>query len=450
MNLLAEIFQTILDLGAPVFLPIVILIIGLIVGLRPSRAIASGLTLGVAFVGIGLVIDFMGASVGATAQEFVEGLGIQLNALDMGWAPALGLAWTWNYAFIMFPVQIGINLIMLLLGQTDTLNVDMWNVANKIFTAFIITTVTNNVWIGFAIAIIQIILELKNADATKYQLMELTGIPGVSMPHPMFLSNIIFYPISRLLDKIPFMRTHLDADELRNKIGILGENHVMGFFVGTIMGLVAGQGTAALMTGIQAGTALTLFPMVSKLFMTALTPISDAANKFVTERFPGRDLVIGLDWPILAGNPEIWVAIILTIPVALITSIILPGNGVLPFGNLMNVCVCAAAFMSTKGNLKKMTFISWIMVPILLWSATAFAPMLTSLAVAHGTTLPEGQLMAWWGMDIAEIRWMAVELVKGNIFGIVAALGFVGLAVYYFKAQKTEEKEAATRMGIEL
>jgi PTS system galactitol-specific IIC component len=268
------------------------------------------------------------------------------------------------------------------------------------------------------------------------------------MPHPMFLSNIIFYPISKLLDKVPFMKSQVNAETLKDQIGIFGENHIMGFIVGTAVGLAGGQGMQAVMTGIQAGTALTLFPMVSKLFMTALTPISEAANDFVARKFPGRELVIGLDWPILAGNPEIWVAIILTIPVALGVALVLPGNSVLPFGNLMNVCVCAAAFMSTKGNLKKMTLISWIMVPVLLWSATAFAPMLTQLAIANGQVFADGQLMAWWGMDFAEIRWMIVEVLRGNVFGIAAGIGFLGLTYYYFKAQVQEEKEAAIRLGI--
>ena len=325
MQVLANIFQSILNLGAPVFLPIVILIIGLIVGLKPTKAVSAGLTLGVAFVGISMVISFMSSTVGVAATHFVENTGIQLTALDMGWAPALGLCWQWQYAFIMFPVQIGVNMIMLALGMTSTLNVDMWNVANKIFTAFLVASVTNNAILGFAAATVQIIGELKNADATKRQLTELTGVPGISMPHPMFLSNIIFYPVSKLLDKIIPTKTNLNAAALKEKIGIFGENHIMGFIIGTLVGLVAGMGVgSSLMLGIQAGAALTIFPMVSKLFMTALTPISDAANTWVKKRFPGKEMVIGLDWPILAGNPEIWVAIILTIPVALGVALVLP------------------------------------------------------------------------------------------------------------------------------
>lgn len=448
MDVLQSVFQGILDMGAAVFLPIIIFIIGLIVGLRPGKAISAGLTLGVAFIGINMVIGFMGSTVGVAAQSFVENTGVQLTALDMGWAPALGLCWSWTYAFLMFPVQIGINVIMLLLGWTKTLNVDMWNVANKIFTAFLVASVTGSAILGFVAAIGQIILELKNADATKNQITELTGVPGISMPHPMFLSNIIFYPISKLLDKIPFMRYQLNAANLRSKIGIFGENHVMGFIVGTIIGLIGGQGLTSLMTGVQAGAALTLFPMVSKLFMTALTPISDAANAFIKKRFPGREMTIGLDWPILAGNPEIWVAIIFTIPVALGVAMILPGNTVLPFGNLMNVCVCAAAFVACKGNLTKMITISWLMVPVLCWSASDFAPMLTQLAQStNPSILPAGQLLAWWGMDIAEIRWALIEAIRLNPIAIAAMAGFIVLAFLYLRWQKKEEHDAAVRMG---
>lgn len=450
MELLASFFQAILDLGSSVFMPLVVMIIGLIVGLKPSKAFGAGLTLGVAIVGINLVVSYMSTSIGEPVQGFVETLGLQLSGLDMGWSPALGLVWSWRYVFLMFVIQIAINVVMLLLNQTDTLNVDMWNVANQGFTAFLIYCVTGSVVAGFIAGGIQVILELKSSDATKYQIQELTGCPGIGMPHPMFLSNIIFYPIACALDKVFPAETKLDCAALQDKIGIFGENHVIGFILGTVIGLIAGQGEQAFATGVMAATALTLFPMVSKLFMTALTPISEAASAWVQKRFPGRQMVVGLDWPILAGNSEIWVAIILTIPVALAVSLVLPGNTVLPFGNLMNVCVCAAAFVSCKGDLRKMIVISWLMVPILCWSASDFAPMLTQLAQEVGGTLPEGGLqLAWWGMDIAEVRWAAVEACRGNVGGIAAIVGYLALCIPYFKAQRKEERAAAERMGVE-
>ena len=52
MEMLASVFQGLLDLGAAVFLPIVLFIIGIIVGMKPGKAFSSALTLGVAFIGI--------------------------------------------------------------------------------------------------------------------------------------------------------------------------------------------------------------------------------------------------------------------------------------------------------------------------------------------------------------------------------------------------------------
>ena len=446
MQMLQMVFQGLLNLGAAVFLPIVLFIIGLIVGMKPGKAFSSALTLGVAFVGINLLISYMGETVGGACTTIVKHTHTTLKYIDMGWAPALGLAWQWPYAFLMFPVQIGINVIMLLIGKTDCLNVDMWNVGNKVFTAFLVTCACNNVIIGFIVAIIQIIAELKNADYTKYQILELTGVPSVGMPHCMFLSNIFFYPISSLLDKIMPETKPLNAQEIRNKIGIFGENHIIGFIMGTVIGLVAKQGSAALLLGVQTGTALTLFPMVSQLFMTALTPISEAASDWVKKKFPGRELIIGLDWPILAGNPEIWVAIIFTIPVALIFSLILPNNTALVLGNLMNVCVCAPLFLAMRGDILKMTIISWIWCPILSYAASEMGPLLTNLAKTAGSYNTN---ITWWGCDIAEIRFALYEAARGNVIGVACVVGIVILGVVYFKKFAPErEKAAKERLGI--
>ena len=446
MEMLTVIFQGLLDLGASVFLPIVLFIIGMIVGMKPGKAFSSALTLGVAFVGINLLISYMGDTVGAAFTTIVDNTHTSLKYIDMGWAPALGLAWQWKYAFLMFPVQIGINVLLLLMGMTDCLNVDMWNVGNKVFTAFLVTCACNNVIVGFVVAIIQIIAELKNADYTKYQILELTGVPSVGMPHCMFLTNIFFYPISDLLDKILPETKPMNAQAIRNKIGIFGENHVIGFIMGTIIGIIAGQGKGALLLGVQAGTALTLFPMVSQLFMTALTPISEAASEWVKSTFPGRELIIGLDWPILAGNPEIWVAIILTIPVALVFSVILPGNTALVLGNLMNVCVCAPLFLAMRGDILKMTIISWIWCPILSYAASVMGPLLTNLAKDAGTYNTN---ITWWGCDIAEIRFALYEAARGNVVGIVCVIAIVLIGIAYFKKfAPAREKAAKERLGL--
>ena len=162
------------------------------------------------------------------------------------------------------------------------------------------------------------------------------------------------------------------------------------------------------------------------------------------KKFPGRELIIGLDWPILAGNSEIWVAIILTIPVALIFSLILPGNTALVLGNLMNVCVCVPLFLAMKGDVLKMCIVSWFWCPILSYAASVMGPLLTSLANTAGTY---NTGITWWGCDIAEIRFAIYEAATGNMIGIVACVAVVALGILYFlKLAPAREKAAKERL----
>ena len=88
MQILYNIFNTILDAGAVVMLPIIITIIGLIFRVKLSKAFRSGLTIGIGFAGINLVINMMKSNLGPAAQAMVQNFGIKLDILDVGWVPS--------------------------------------------------------------------------------------------------------------------------------------------------------------------------------------------------------------------------------------------------------------------------------------------------------------------------------------------------------------------------
>ena len=302
-----NILNYILGLGAAIFLPIIMIIIGLIIKMKFKRALISGLTLGVAFTGMNVVLGFMFDTISPVASAFVEKTGIQLNIIDVGWSPMSAIAWAWPYALFMFPLQIGINLLMLFFKQTDILNVDLWNVWGKIFTATMVAAITGNIMLGFVAAAIQVIVELKIGEATQKRTQEITGIPGVTCTHYMTLLCVIMEPVNKLLDYIPLLKKeNANADKLKDKIGIFGENSVMGFIIGGLIAILAGYSIKdTLNVAIKVGTALVLFPMVAKLFMQALAPIADAASEFMKSKFKDREIYIGLDWPFMAGQSEL-------------------------------------------------------------------------------------------------------------------------------------------------
>lgn len=439
----------ILDLGPAVFLPLIMIILGLCMKMKPKKAIIAGLTLGIAFTGMTMVLDFMFASISPAADAFVKNTGIQLTAIDVGWSPMSAIAWAWPYALAVFPIQIGINIGMLLLGWTDTLNVDLWNVWGKILTATIVAAVCGSIPLGLIAAAIQVVIELKNADLMAKQINKLTNIPGVTCTHMMNIQCVILAPMNRLLDFIPGLnKVNLDAKTLKKKIGIFGENSVMGFIVGALIAAFGGYEVKGILTtAVQVSTALVLFPMVAKLFMQALAPIADSISDYMKKKFKDRELHIGLDWPFMAGLSEVWVAAILLVPVELILAVVLSKmgvNNVLPLGAIINIGMIVPTLIITGGNLARMLILATAVTPIYLIVATQFASMFTDLASQVGTIqMQAGQMLSWFGIEAPVFRWtiaQASDAINGNFIGILFFGAWVACYFYYVSYMKKRNK----------
>lgn len=452
------IIKYILGLGAAIFLPVIMIILGLAMKMKVKRAVIAGLTLGIAFTAMNVVLGFMFDAISPAATEVVKNTGLQLTAIDVGWSPMAAIAWAWPYALLLFPLQIGINLVMLGFKWTNCLNVDLWNVWGKIFIASMVTAVTGNLFWGFLAAAIQIILELLNADATREQTYRLCKIPGVACSHPMVLQAPFLWLLNKILDYIPGVSNiNMNAEELKNKLGILGENSVMGFIIGALIAFAGGYDVKKiLMIAMQVATALVLFPMAAKLFMQALAPIADATSSFMKSKFKGRDFYVGLDWPFLAGQPEIWVTAIILVPIELILAVGMSQmgiNNVIPLASIINVVVAVPAFIVTGGNLIRMIIISSIATPLYLAVATSFAPIITSLAIeTHALQVNPGQFITWIQLEAPEFRWAMAHALNGEILGIVTIVVYAIGFVWYLKSMKKmdakiEENKKITRNG---
>lgn len=441
MGFFEEIMQWILNLGSAIFVPIVIFILGLITRMSVKRAFLSAITLGVAFTGMGMIIGFMSDAVAPASEQMALNTGINLPALDLGWTGAASITWAWVYAFVFFAVQIVINIVMLALNWTKTLNVDMWNVWGKALTGYLVYFVSGSLIAGFIVASLQVVLELKIGDMLQRHVEDLTDIPLVTVTHPMNLSTVFMNPVNKLMDKVPMLNKKADTEALRKKIGIFSENSVMGFIIGTGLGFAGAYSiSGSLNLGIQVATAMTLFPMVSKLFMQSLSPLADAMSEFMRKRFANREVFIGMDWPVLAGRSEIWVTIILIVPIFIGYSLILPGNTVLPIAGVLNYSIAVGGLVLTGGNLYRMVILGLIFTPIYLYSATYFAPILTDLAhITGAVNVAEGGSITWSTIEAPEMRIFFAEAFNGNVLAIVGSILFLALFYWVYKIMMTEK-----------
>lgn len=436
VKIFQDIINYILGLGSAIFVPLIILILGLVAGMKFKKAFMSAITLGIAFTGMSMVIGFMSNAVSPASEALAKNTGINLPALDLGWTGAASITWSWSYAFVFFAVVLGVNFVMLLLNWTKTLNVDMWNVWGKALTAYLVYFISGSLLAGFATAIAQVILELKMGDMFQRHIEDLTGIPLVTVTHLMNISAVLLLPINVIMDKIPFFNKRADTKALKKKIGVFSENSVMGFIIGLGLGLAAAYGVSgSLNLAIQIATAMALFPMISKMFMQSLSQLADAMSEMMKKRFKDREVYIGLDWPVLAGRSEIWVTAILLVPVFIGYAIILPGNAVLPLAGIINYSIAVGGLLLTGGNLVRMLIMGVISMPIYLYAATYLTPILTGLADKTGAVegIKKGQQITWSSIEGPEFRILFAEAFKGNILGIVGTIIFVAMFVWLYK-----------------
>lgn len=393
MNLMG-IIQYILNLGPTVIIPLAILIIGLAFGTGFKKALKSGLTIGIGFVGINLVIGLLSDSLGPAAQQMVERFGLNLTVIDMGWPAAAAASWASPIAAISIPIIIAVNIIMILTKTTKTLNIDLWNYWHFIAggaTGYILT----NSWV-FAIfcVILMEVMVLYIADKTAPMVQEFYQLEGVSLPTA---STASFAPlgmlVGALVEKIPGInKLHADPESIQKRFGIFGEPMMMGIIIGAILGILAGYDVGGVINmGINMGAVMFLMPRMVKIIMEGLIPVSEAARDLLQSKYGDRDLYIGLDAAVAVGHPSVMATALLLVPITLFLAVILPGNKVLPFGDLATIPFLVAFIVGNrKGNIIHSVITGTIVMAFALYMATNYAPVFTEMLTQSQFTMPEG------------------------------------------------------------
>lgn len=428
--------KEILQLGPSIFLPFVIVIIGLLIKMPIKKIIRSALLIGIAFVAMELILDFMFSAIGPLAQKFVENTGIKLSTLDVGWVPVSIMSWSWKFAIFVFPLQIFINFFMLNFNLTNVLNVDILNVWGKIFTAILVQYTTNNIYLAFLSIIIQIILELKIAQASQYRIQKITNIPNITTAHCMLFQMSFMSVVNNMLDKVKYINSSkFDIEELKNKIGIFGENSVMGLIIALILSFFAKYRLKeTLSVSINLATSLVLLPLVANLFTDALTPLASYIKDYMKSKYKNKNICIAMDWTFMAGQTEIWVVSIIMIPITILLAIIfskLNLSTVLPLAGVINIIVVVPAMIITNKNLLKMIIISTIFTPVYLIISTNF-----SSAITHN--LKYNQDITYYCAEAPLFRWSISNIFNGNIIAIIILSLFFML---FYKLVKLLEKE---------
>lgn len=397
MSIVMNVFNFFIAAGPTVMLPVIITIIGLIFGLKITKAFKSGLTLGIGFAGIKLILDFMTTNVGPAAKAMVDRTGVQLDALDVGWGSIAAVTWASPIIAVLIFAILLVNIILLILKKTQTLDVDIWNYHHMAIVGVMVYFVTKNVALGVGASVVMAVVTFKMSDWSQPLVEDFFGIPGVSLPTVSALSSLVIaWPLNWLLDRIPFFRnSKFTIKDAQKYLGFFGDSMIMGGVIGIVIGILAGYDlTAVLQLGVSMSAVLVLIPKMTSLFMEGLMPISDAAQKWSQNKFKGRRLFIGLDAAVVVGNPDVITTALIIIPLTIAMALVLPGNRVLPFADLAVVPFRVAMVVAlTRGNLLKNIVIGLVVTASLLWCGSATAPVLTEIAKSVGIELGASSML---------------------------------------------------------
>ena len=388
-----QVFSYIIGLGAAVMMPIIFTVLGLCIGIGFSKALKSGLLVGVGFVGLSVVTALLTSTLGPALEKVVEIYGLQLKVFDMGWPAAASVAYNTSVGAFIIPVCLGVNILMLLTKTTRTVNIDLWNYWHFAFIGAVVYFASDNIWWGFFAAIICYIITLVMADYTADRFQKFyANMEGISIPQPFVQGFVPFAEIiNKGLDKIPGMnKLYIDAEGMKKKFGLLGEPLFLGIIVGILIGCLTCKTWAAVVDnipyilglGIKMGAVMELIPRITALFIEGLKPISDATRELINKKFKGaKGLNIGMSPALVIGHPTTLVASLILIPITLVLAVVLPGNEFLPLASLAGMFYIFVMILPiTKGNVVKTLIIGIVVVLIGLYFVTDLAPYFTLAA----------------------------------------------------------------------
>ncbi len=433
-EVLAAISQYITDLGPSVVLPILITIFGLALGLKFGKAFRAGVTIGIGFIGINLVIGLLGGQVGPAAQAMATNFGVQLSVVDVGWPSSAAIAFGSTIGAIIIPLGLVVNILLLVIGLTRTLDIDLWNYWHSALIGAIVAAITGNYWLGILSAAIHLAVILSMGDITAPVVQKYFNLPDISFPHGTSAPyGLLALPLNWLFDRIPGLNK-LDAtpEAIQKRFGIFGETLMMGLFLGLVIGILAfpfrepGADIIKILTlAISLAAAMFLLPRMVAILMEGLLPISEAARQFVQKRFPGRKFYIGLDSAVAVGQPSVIATSLILVPITLLLAIVLAplGNQVLPLVDLATIPFIVAVMVAIfRGNIIRSVIGGTILIGLGLFIATWVAPAFTRIAVDSGFELGEGQTTISSLVDGANpLTGLFMLAANGGVIGVVVA-----------------------------
>ncbi|HEY4662521.1 MAG TPA: PTS transporter subunit IIC [Candidatus Humimicrobiaceae bacterium] len=403
MSTTYKVINFIIELG-PVFLfPIILFIISLIITRNPLRNLKNFAFILTGMIGVSVMITLFVNFFAPVISTILINSSKNFEVIDAGWIVSKAVLLNSPVILQIIIAVFILNLIMLFLRFTRTINIDFWNYWSFLLVGSIVFSITEIKWIGVLVAMIVAAITFVLSDIYAPYIESYFGVKGISNPQAQI---ICWAPLSQLVntifDHIPFVRKiHIFYEEIQYKLGVFSEPLVMGFIIGTIIGAITRYKNFLLnpgpnllysfLNGLVLSIIMVLLPRAVNLLLRGLIPTINDIKSFIARKITKRELYIGLDSVVLVGQPSIIFLSIFIIPLTVYISTILPGNNVLPNADLIIIpFILIWIIAPSRGDMFRSFISAVIIIPIILWITTNMGYLFTNLFLKYDLELVEG------------------------------------------------------------
>jgi len=448
MSVLSSIIAFVFSFQAYVMLPAIILLLGLAIRMRPGQAALSALRLGVGFAGIFIAFGFFVKQISPAVAAMLKARGLDFPVLDVGWPPLAAITWASPIAPLSIVLVLALNLAMLSLNITRTINIDIWNYWHFALIGALVQSVSGSLLLGLGATLLIAFYSIMVADWTAPRVRSECGLEGISIT-TLSVNGLLPYAVAadRLFDLVPGLRrVSLGAKTGTKRFGILMDPLFIGAAIGLLFGLLAAYDIKRLLElAINVAAVMFILPLCGGLIGKAMEPVSLQLKALIQRRFPKKKvLYVGMDGGILMQNGSVIVTGLLMMPISIAIAFVLPGNKVLPLGDLANlISVMSVIVLVTRGNVFRAVIIGIPVVVSYLLISTHFAPLYTKLSAQAGAISAEtyaGQITAFTDGG-NPVRFWFFYLFEGRLAAFLVLPLVLGLMYYAWKRNKKEVTE---------
>ena len=369
-------------MGATVMMPIIFFLLGLVFRVGPGKSFKAGMTVGIGFTGINMVVNLLLGSLGPAAQAMAERFGLKLTVVDVGWATGSAVGWASPLIPFIVVGAILLNLVLLAINKTKIINIDIFNYWLISLVGTLVYEATDSMALGVAAALLLYLIAFIIGDLTAKPIQEMYNIKGVGFVHA---TCGIYVPIgiavNWLIEKIPGLnKIELDPEKVNKTLGVLGDPVTLATILGAGLGFLAGWPIEKVLPlAVDVAAVMILLPKMVDVTVEGVMVIRDAAEIQMKKLFPNREFYFGMDTALLIGEPSIIATSLLLIPTALILAMILPGNKMLPFTDLASIVfIISMAAPFCKRNMFRIYIAGVVILTLSLYAGTSLAPEYTA------------------------------------------------------------------------